>query len=125
MNEPGFELHPLAARDITEIWEFIFEDNAAAARRVHEAILEAIRTPVIPEQAVEQIRRAAELLHIRPYARKAGPRAVNGRNSLVSLAPARPARAKSTQTRHASLPSGRDVRYRTSNFAAGESNAVE
>ena len=43
MNEPGFELHPLAARDITEIWEYIAEDNPAAARRVREDILDAIR----------------------------------------------------------------------------------
>src|ERR1035438_2127226 len=42
MNEPGFELHPLAARDITEIWEYIAEDNPAA-RRVREDILDAIR----------------------------------------------------------------------------------
>jgi plasmid stabilization system protein ParE len=42
MNGPGFELHPLAARDITEIWEFIAEDNAAAASRVREDILKAI-----------------------------------------------------------------------------------
>jgi plasmid stabilization system protein ParE len=46
MSEPGFELHPLAARDITEIWEYIAEDNAAAARRVREDILEAIRSLV-------------------------------------------------------------------------------
>jgi plasmid stabilization system protein ParE len=46
MNEPGFELHPLAARDITEIWEYISEDNAAAARRVREDILQAIRALV-------------------------------------------------------------------------------
>jgi len=47
MNEPGFELHPLlAARDITDIWEFIVEDNASAARRVREDILESIRALV-------------------------------------------------------------------------------
>ena len=46
MNGPGFELHPLAARDITEIWEYIAEDNAAAAGRVREDILQAIRALV-------------------------------------------------------------------------------
>jgi len=27
----GFDLHPLAARDITDIWEFIAADNPLAA----------------------------------------------------------------------------------------------
>ena len=39
----GFELHPGAARDITDIWEFIAKDNPLAARRVREDILDAIR----------------------------------------------------------------------------------
>jgi plasmid stabilization system protein ParE len=43
MKEPGFELHPLAAGDITEIWGYIAEDNPAAAGRVREDILAAIR----------------------------------------------------------------------------------
>jgi len=46
MNAPGFELHPLAARDITEIWEFIVADSVAAARRVREDVLAAIRALV-------------------------------------------------------------------------------
>lgn len=46
MNGPGFDLHPLAARDITDIWEFIAEGNVAAARRVREDILQAIRALV-------------------------------------------------------------------------------
>src|ERR1700731_2564169 len=41
--EQGFTLHPLAAQDITEIWEYIAEDNLLAARRVRENILNAIR----------------------------------------------------------------------------------
>jgi toxin ParE1/3/4 len=41
--EQGFRLHPLAARDITEIWEYIAGDNPIAARRVREEILAAIR----------------------------------------------------------------------------------
>jgi toxin ParE1/3/4 len=45
--EQGFRLHPLAARDITEIWEYIAEDNPLAARRVREEILIGIRA-VIP-----------------------------------------------------------------------------
>jgi len=44
--EQGFDLHPLAAQDITEIWEFIAKDNPPAARRVREDILSAIRSLV-------------------------------------------------------------------------------
>ena len=41
--EQGFALHPLAAQDITDIWEFIAADNPLAARRVREEILNALR----------------------------------------------------------------------------------
>ena len=41
--EQGFALHPLAAQDVTVIWEFIAEDNPFAARIVREDILRAIR----------------------------------------------------------------------------------
>jgi plasmid stabilization system protein ParE len=34
--EQGFALHPLAEQDITEIWEYIAEDNPRAARRNRE-----------------------------------------------------------------------------------------
>ena len=44
--EQGFRLHPLAAQDITEIWEYIAEDNPAAARRLREEILSRIRAVV-------------------------------------------------------------------------------
>jgi len=39
----GFDLHPLAAQDITDIWTIIAEDSPQAARRVREEILSAIR----------------------------------------------------------------------------------
>ncbi|HXP89129.1 MAG TPA: type II toxin-antitoxin system RelE/ParE family toxin [Bryobacteraceae bacterium] len=42
----GFELHPLAAQDITGIWTYIAEDSPQAARRVREGILDAIRALV-------------------------------------------------------------------------------
>lgn len=42
-DDQGFELHPGAAQDITEIWQFIAEDNLAAATRFREDILAAIR----------------------------------------------------------------------------------
>ncbi len=35
----GFVLHPLAAQDITDIWESLAEQNPPAASRVREAIL--------------------------------------------------------------------------------------
>jgi plasmid stabilization system protein ParE len=39
----GFALHPQAAEDITEIWEYIAADSPLAARRVREEILSGIR----------------------------------------------------------------------------------
>ncbi len=39
----GFALHPLAAQDITEIWEFIAAESPAAAGRVREEMHDAIR----------------------------------------------------------------------------------
>jgi toxin ParE1/3/4 len=39
----GFELHPGAAADLTEIWEFIARDNLTAAGKFREEILAAIR----------------------------------------------------------------------------------
>jgi len=41
--EQGFALHPLAAQDIADIWQFIAEDNPIAARRFREEILGTIR----------------------------------------------------------------------------------
>jgi plasmid stabilization system protein ParE len=41
--KPTFDLHPGAARDITNIWEFIAAENPAAAKRVRESLLEGIR----------------------------------------------------------------------------------
>jgi plasmid stabilization system protein ParE len=35
----GFRLHPEAAHDITEIWEYIAADSQHAARRVRQEIL--------------------------------------------------------------------------------------
>ena len=46
-TEQGFTLHPGAAQDIPDIWEFIVEDNPLAARRVREDILDAVRQLVL------------------------------------------------------------------------------
>jgi len=40
-DDQGFELHPGAAQDITEIWQFVAEDNPPVATRLREDILEA------------------------------------------------------------------------------------
>jgi len=42
-GDQGFVLHPGAAQDITEIWEFIALENPGAATRFRQEILEAIR----------------------------------------------------------------------------------
>jgi plasmid stabilization system protein ParE len=77
MNEPGFELHPLAARDITEIWEYIAEDNPAAARRVREDILDAIRALIpFPHQG-----------HRRPDLTSRPLRFKRARDYLIAYAP--------------------------------------
>jgi plasmid stabilization system protein ParE len=50
-DDQGFELHPGAAQDITEIWQFIAEDNPLAAARFRADTLEAIRKLVkLPHQ---------------------------------------------------------------------------
>lgn len=43
MPDSRFYLHPAAAQDITEIWQFIATDNPTAAAHFREEILEAIR----------------------------------------------------------------------------------
>jgi plasmid stabilization system protein ParE len=47
MRDQGFELHSGAAQEIIEIWQFIAEDNPAAAARFREDVLEAIRKLVM------------------------------------------------------------------------------
>jgi plasmid stabilization system protein ParE len=46
-DNQGFGLHPGAAQDINEIWQFIAADNPLAATRFREDILEAIRKLVM------------------------------------------------------------------------------
>jgi len=49
--DPSFRLLPGAALDITEIWEFIAEDNPEVAEGVREEILGAIRRLIaFPQQ---------------------------------------------------------------------------
>jgi plasmid stabilization system protein ParE len=39
----GFKLHPLAAKDITDIWRFIASDSPQAAGRIRQDMLSPIR----------------------------------------------------------------------------------
>jgi plasmid stabilization system protein ParE len=55
-TDQGFTLHPGAAQDITDIWEFIIEDDPLAARRVREDILDAVRKLVpFPHQGHKRL----------------------------------------------------------------------
>jgi plasmid stabilization system protein ParE len=75
--EQGFRLHPLAAQDITEIWEYIAEDNPLAARRVREEILSRIRAVVpFPNQG-----------HKRPDLTGRPLRFISVREFLIAYAP--------------------------------------
>jgi plasmid stabilization system protein ParE len=52
----GFELHPGAPQDMTEIWEFLAVDSPHAAMRVREDILDGIRRLVpFPHQGHARI----------------------------------------------------------------------
>jgi len=74
---PDFVLHPEAARDVTEIWEFIAKDNTLAAGRVREEILGAVRKlTAFPKQG-----------HTRPDLTSRPLRFHNVRNYLVAYAP--------------------------------------
>jgi plasmid stabilization system protein ParE len=75
--EQGFRLHPLAAQDITEIWEYIAENNPLAARRVREEILGRIRAVVpFPNQG-----------HKRPDLTGRPLRFISVREYLIAYAP--------------------------------------
>jgi len=69
--EQGFRLHPLAAQDITEIWEHIAEDNPLAARRVREEILSRIRAlvpfPNVGHKRPDLTGRPLRLISVREY----------------------------------------------------------
>jgi plasmid stabilization system protein ParE len=49
----GFDLHPLAAQDITDIWEFIANDSMQGAARVREAILDYAGLYLFPTKATD------------------------------------------------------------------------
>src|SRR5664279_3058999 len=75
--DQGFNLHPGAAADIIDIWEFIARDNPLAARRVREDILDAIRK-LVP---------FPRLGHQRPELTSSPLRFQTVRNYLIAYAP--------------------------------------
>src|SRR5271169_4010440 len=61
----GFVLHPGAAQDITEIWEYIAADSPQGARQVREEILDAIHALVaFPHQGHVRIDLTARPLRV-------------------------------------------------------------
>ncbi|MBV8816783.1 MAG: type II toxin-antitoxin system RelE/ParE family toxin [Acidobacteriaceae bacterium] len=77
MSEQSFALHPLAAEDITEIWEYIAADSVLAARRVREEIYAAIRSLVsFPNRG-----------HMRPNLTSRPLRFILVREYLIAYAP--------------------------------------
>ena len=74
---PAFVLHPEAARDIEEIWEYIAEDSVTAAARVREDILQTIHDIAhFPRQG-----------HRRPDLTSRSLRFQLARNYLIAYAP--------------------------------------
>jgi plasmid stabilization system protein ParE len=66
-SELGFNLHPGATQDITEIWEFIADDSVQAARRIRIEIFEAIESLVfLPHQGHKRIDLTTRPLRFRP-----------------------------------------------------------
>ena len=75
--DQGFELHPGAAQDITELWATIAEANPLAAGRVRQEILDAVRGLVpFPYQG-----------HRRPDLTSRPLRFVTLRDYLIAYAP--------------------------------------
>ncbi|HXP42145.1 MAG TPA: type II toxin-antitoxin system RelE/ParE family toxin [Candidatus Acidoferrales bacterium] len=73
-TEQGFTLHPGAAQDIPDIWEFIVEDNPLAARRVREDILDAVRKLVLfPHQGHKRPDLTTKPYGSKPYATTSSP----------------------------------------------------
>ena len=66
--KPGFDLHPGAAQDITEIWEYIAYDNVPAARHFRMEIFDAISGLVpFPHQGHKRPDLTERPLRFRPF----------------------------------------------------------
>lgn len=76
-DDRGFFLHPGAAQDIAEVWQFIADDNPAAAGNFRKEILDAIRGLVkFPRQG-----------HLRPDLTSKPLRFQTVREYLIAYAP--------------------------------------
>jgi len=68
---PGFEVHPLAARDIADIWGYIAEDNPQTASRLREEFLAAIRAlvpfPNVGHRRTDLTMRPLRFIVVREY----------------------------------------------------------
>jgi plasmid stabilization system protein ParE len=65
--DQGFELHPGAAQDITDIWAYIAEESPVAAGRFREEILATIRKLVpFPNQGHTRIDLTSRPLRFHP-----------------------------------------------------------
>jgi len=94
--KPGFDLHPGAAQDVTEIWEFIAQNSVLAARRVRVEIFDAVGAlAAFPHQGHKRpdlTARPLRFLTVRDYliAYRTGGKAP-GRNCCAAR-PSQPAR---------------------------------
>lgn len=76
-SDQGFKLHPEAARDIADVWEYIAKENPFAAGLVREELLDAIRKLVpFPHQG-----------HKRPDLTSRPLRFQTVRNYIIAYAP--------------------------------------
>lgn len=65
--ESGFDLHPGASQDITEIWEFIADDSPPSAQRIRIEIFDAIANLVaFPNQGYKRPDLTGRPLRFRP-----------------------------------------------------------
>ncbi len=71
MTARGFDLHPLAAQDIVDIWTYISDDSPRAATRVREDILAAIRAlvpfPNVGHRRTDLTSRPLRFIVVREY----------------------------------------------------------
>ena len=106
----GFTLHPEAARELTQLWEYLANINLAAAGRVRAEILEAIRAMVPhPHRGHRRPDLTARPLRFLPTGARTPAGPVNGRAHASRGQGPRPPTARAGQSgrrpRHAGCTS--------------------